>query len=191
MSAHQLTATIPGADECVWVCLYLLTKRFHDEVKHQSISLVLKSTHVWSDEVKATTGCKGERILSRQDAAHIDNPSHQSVRQIKNCVHLKSNYPPYRQALTCVNDAWNGTAVFFSSLSPSRGWRIVIVEKAECCDAYQPLDGDRDLWVLFLLRFSFFFYDKSPQSSDVMKRDRGTAGVSLGLIYNLHLESLK
>lgn len=73
--------------------------------RHQRFSLVVKSTHVWSGEVKTTTGCEGERILSGQDAAHIDNPSHQSVRQIKNCVHLKSNYPPYRQALTCVNDA--------------------------------------------------------------------------------------
>lgn len=52
---------------------------------------------------------------------HINNPpSHQSLQQIKNCVHLKSNYPPYRQGLTHVNDAWNSTA-FFAWSKEGRG----------------------------------------------------------------------
>lgn len=143
-------------------------------MSHQSVSLVGKSTHVWSVEVKTTTGCEGERIPCRQDAAHIDNPSHQSVRQIKNCVHLKSNYPPYRQALTCVNDAWNGRApphpplpVPFSPLKCRHRFsaeRKVLWRRLATGWRQRPVGLPALLFCLFLWRFAAkLWYDETWQ----------------------------
>lgn len=55
-------------------------------------------------------------MLGWWEGAHINNP-HQSLEQIMNCVHLKSNYPHYCQELMHVNDAWNSRTLFEASVT--------------------------------------------------------------------------
>lgn len=101
--------------------LWVQVKKKLPKVLQARVRLWMQSARlIWGhgDECKWTAGW--------WVGAHINNP-HQSLEQIKDCVHLKSNYPHYCQRLMHVNDPWNSWTVFGATDFFPKEWILSVM----------------------------------------------------------------